>query len=425
MKVSKLASLVIVAGACLGMLAGCGGGGSTSNSSAKDKKEIVFWNPFTGADSENIKKMINEYNDTNPDYKVKNVAMKEVDMYKKIPTVVSSGKNIPDLNIVHAERIQQYKDNEMLTTYDDVLADYPEIKADNYVEAAWNMGELDDKRYGLPLDIHSWGTYYNKALVKKYCPTALDDEIVTFDEIEEAGKKAKADNISAIGETWVKPNFLSVIKQKGGQLSENGVDPTLDTAASKDAIKVWRDLYEMGITNKDGEDATQIFVSGKSIFLPEGIWAQNTINEAEFEWGFTNSPQLTDDLSKAVNWSSSHQFVMFNNEDRSDAKTKGIMDFIEWLRTNSLEWAKAGQNPASLDILNNEEYKKMPQSLYMNDPKERDTLTIFDYKYNGYVSEYLETNGFDTIFGKKSVKDFTAGMQKEVKEKIAKDKTNK
>ncbi|WP_288226634.1 extracellular solute-binding protein [uncultured Enterococcus sp.] len=425
MKLSKMASLVIVASACLGLLAGCGKGESSGGSSAKDKKEIVFWNPFTGADSENIKTMINEYNDTNPEYKVKNVAMKEIDMYKKIPTVVSSGKNIPDLNIVHAERIQQYKDGDMLTPYDEALGDYSEIKGENYVEAAWNIGELDGKRYGLPLDIHSWGTYYNKDLVKKYCPNALDDNIVTFDEIKEAGKKAKANKIAAVGATWVKPNFMSLLKQNGGQLSENGIDPTLDTPPAREAIGMWHDLSEAGYTNKDGEDAAQIFVSGKAIFLPEGIWAQNTVNEAEFEWGFTNSPQLSDDLSKAVNWSSSHQFVMFKNDDRTDEKTKGILDFIEWVRTNSLEWAKAGQNPASLDILENEEYQKMPQSLYINDPKERETLTIFDYKYFGYVSDYLETNGFDAVFGKKSVKDFTSGMEKEVKEKVAKDKTNK
>lgn len=105
MKVSNLMKMAITVGACLSLLAGCGEGSSNS-SSAKDSKEITFWNPFTGADSENIKKMINDYNDTDPEFKVKNVSIKEGDMYKKIPTVVSSGKNIPDLNIVHVERIQ-------------------------------------------------------------------------------------------------------------------------------------------------------------------------------------------------------------------------------------------------------------------------------------------------------------------------------
>lgn len=37
----------------------------------------MFWNPFTGADNSNLIKMIDEYNKTNPDFKVKNVSLME------------------------------------------------------------------------------------------------------------------------------------------------------------------------------------------------------------------------------------------------------------------------------------------------------------------------------------------------------------
>ncbi|MGX7030417.1 extracellular solute-binding protein [Vagococcus zengguangii] len=422
MKVSKLVKLGLLAGASMTFLSACGNSGGSSESNSK---EIVFWNPFTGADSANIKNMIDDYNKTNPEFKVKNVSMKEGDMYSKIPTVVNSGKNIPDLNIVHAERIKQYKDNNMLTSFEGLLEDYSEIKAENYVPEAWNLGELDGERYSLPLDIHNWGTYYNKELLAKYAPNALDDNILTFDEIVEAGKLASKDDIRGIALTWVKPNYMATLGQEGGQLSENGIDPTLDTEESKAAIGKWNELYEEGVSTKDGEDPNQLFLSGKLLFLPEGIWLQNIINGAEFDWGLTNAPQLSDDMSQVINWSSSHQFVMFNNEDRSDEKTKGILDFIDWVRTNSLEWAKAGQNPATLDILNNEEYQKMPQSFFINSEEEQNTLKIFDYKYNGYVSEYLESHGFDALFSKVSIEDFTSGLQKEVSDKISKDNTNK
>lgn len=418
----KLLGMALVTGACLMTLTACGSSGSTGST---NEKEIVFWNPFTGADSSNVKAMIDEYNKTDPEYKIKNVSLKETDMYTKIPTVVNSGKNIPDLNIVHAERIKQYKDNDMLENYDGILADFPEVKAENYVTEAWNLGELDGVRYSLPLDIHNWGTYYNKELLEKYAPNALDDNILTFDEMKEAGEKAKADDIRGVAVTWMKPNYLATFKQAGGELTEDGTAPTLDTPAAKEAMNAWADLYQAGVTTKDGEDPTQLFLAGKLLFFPEGIWLQNNIKEAKFDWGLTNSPQLTADASKIVNWASSHQFVMFKNKDRSDEKTKGIMEFINWLRTNSLEWAKAGQNPATLAILENEEYQKMPQSFFIETPEQQATLSIFDYKYNGYVSEYIDAHGFDTIFGKQSVADFTKGMQKEVVDKIAKDSSNK
>lgn len=46
------------------------------------KDEIVFRNPFTGADNSNLIKMIDEYNKTNPDFKVKNVSLMEKYMTK-------------------------------------------------------------------------------------------------------------------------------------------------------------------------------------------------------------------------------------------------------------------------------------------------------------------------------------------------------
>lgn len=424
MKVSKIAKTCLVAGAFLGLLVGCGdsSGGSTK---AENNKEIVFWNPFTGADNSNLKKMIDEYNKTNPEFKVKNVSLKEGDMYTKIPTIVNSGKNIPDVNIIHGERIKQYKDNDMLESLNDLLGDYSEINESNYVAEAWKIGELDGERYGVPLDIHNWGMYYNKELVDKYIPGALDDEIVTFDEIEQAGEAAKKDKIKAVGITWMKPNFLSLMKQNGGELTEDGINPTLDTDATEMAIQKWADLYKSGITSKDGEDPYQLFLSGKLIFFPEGIWMKNNITEAKFDWGLTNTPQLSDDLSKTVNWASSHQFVLFKNEARSEEKTKGVLDFVEWIRTNSIEWARAGQNPASLDILNNEEYTKMDQSLFISTPEQQATLNIFDYKYNGYVSEYIDAHGLDVVFGKAKATDFGPNMQKEVSDKIAKDQSNK
>ncbi|MFD1410290.1 extracellular solute-binding protein [Lapidilactobacillus gannanensis] len=386
---------------------------------------MFFWNPFTGPDGKNMQAMVDQYNKTNPKYKVKNISMKEGDMYTKIPTVVNSGKNIPDLNIVHAERIKQYKDNNMLISYDKYLGDYPEIKASNYVTEAWNIGDLDGKRYSLPLDIHTFQMYYNKDLVKKYAPKALDDNIVTFDEIQAAGEAAKKDKITGLGVTWFKPNFLSLYAQYGGKLTKNGTDVTLDNADGKKTLEKYVAMYKSGITSRDGQDPAQLFQSGKEIFYPEGIWMQNQVKAAKFEWGMINAPQLSSDLSKAVNWSSSHQFVMFKSKDRDAAKTKAIMKFIAWVRTHSQEWAKSGQNPASLAIKDDAAYKKMGQSFLINTPEEQATMKIFDYKYNGFVADSLDKHVGDAIFGKVSIEKTLQTMQKEVQGKIDKDQANK
>ena len=394
-----------------GVLTGCGA-----------SKEIVFWNPFTGGDNANLLAMIDQYNATKPEYPIKNVSMNAEDMYQRIPTAVNSGKDIPDLMIVHGERIIQFNDDGMLTNFDNVLANYPEIKGDNYVPVAWDIGDVGGQRLSVPLDVHSWGTYYNKELVAKYAPNVLDDDIITFDEIRAAGEAAAADGIKTTGSTWPRPNFLATMSQLGGEMTENGVDPTMDTPATAEAVKLLNGLYADGLTPAEGEDNMQWFVNGEMIFFPEGIWAQGLLQETEFEWGFTNAPQVSDNLADAVNWTSTHQFVLFNSPQRKEEKEAGIGAFLEWLRTNSIEWAKAGQNPASLDILNNAEYMNMPQAILMSTPEQQATLKIYEYKYYGYVVDYLDVAGEEAIWwGKRDPDTFGAEMQREVVEKIAQD----
>lgn len=401
------------------VLSGCSS--SSSGSEASSKNEIVYWNPFTGPDGENMKQIVEEYNKTNPKYKVKNVSIEADDMYKKIPTVVNSGKGIPDLTIVHAERIKQFVDNDLLSTYDDILADYPEIKAENYVPAGWNIGEIDESRYSVPLDVHSFVMYYNKDLLEKYAPNALDDNVITFDEIREAGEKSQKDKITGIGITWTRPIFLSIYNQLGGDITSDGEAPTLDTPEAKEALQLLKGLVDDKIANKDGEDPGQLFKSGKAIFYPEGIWMQNSLNEAKkLNWSLTSFPQISPD--KIVNWTSSHQFVMFNDENRSEEKTKGMMDFLDFVRENSLPWAKAGQNPAALATLENPEFKELPQAFLIEDLELQKSLKIFDYKYNGFVAEEVDKLVGDAIYGKLDIDKGLKAAQKAVEDKISTNK---
>ncbi|ETI70647.1 extracellular solute-binding protein [Neobacillus vireti] len=398
-------------------LSGCSSTSSGSGGSSS-ANEIVYWNPFTGPDGKNMEQIVNEYNKTNPKFKVKNVSIKADDMYKKIPTVVNSGKGIPDLTIVHAERIKQFVDNDLLTKYDDKLADHPEIKAENYVPAGWNIGDLNGSRYSVPLDVHSFVMYYNKDLLEKYAPHALDDNVITFDEIKAAGELAKKDKIIGIGITWTRPIFLSIYNQLGGDITSDGETPTLNTPEAKKALELLKGLVDDKITNKDGEDPGQLFKSGKAIFFPEGIWMQNSVNEAKnLKWGLTSFPQISPD--KIVNWTSSHQFVMFKDKNRSEEKTKGIMDFLDYVRENSLPWAKAGQNPAALATLENPEYQNLPQSFLVKNPEMQNTLKIFDYKYNGFVAEEVDKLVGDAIYGKLNIDKGLKSAQKAVEDKIA------
>ncbi|WP_270334364.1 extracellular solute-binding protein [Ligilactobacillus acidipiscis] len=123
-------------------------------------------------------------------------------------------------------------------------------------------------------------------------------------------------------------------------LPKNGKDPTLDNKTARKAIGIYDKLHKAGVTSTDGQDPMQLFLTNKEIFHPEGIWMNNQIKEGNIHYGVTNAPQISSDPDKMVNWSSSHQFVLLKQPNRSKAKTKAALKFINWVRTNSLTWAQ-------------------------------------------------------------------------------------
>lgn len=412
-KLWRLCTLLLVA---LPLLTACG----------EADHDIVLVNPFVGADGDNFQDLIDAFNATNPEFPVRNVAMEQDAMYASISTAFPTGTGIPDLVIVHAERIQNFVQNEMLVSWDDLLIDFPEFRAENYLTSAWEIGEINGNRYGIPLDIHTWILYYNKDMMAHYDVLhVLDDSIVTFDEILEIGAvmEAAGSDHATIGLTWMWPNFLSVYRQMGGNITEDGIHPTLYNETAIAAFELLHGLYTSGFSNENGEDASQLFQTGQLMFIPEGIWYLNTANTIDsFEWGVTHKPQYT--VDHLVNWSSSHQFVMFETEERTDEKATAIIAFIDWVRENSIDWARAGQNPAALAILESSEFQTMPQAFLLQSDEARDSLVIFEYLYNGFVSDEINRIGFDIVFGHLDVHEGLQSAQQAVEDMIAQDRAS-
>jgi multiple sugar transport system substrate-binding protein len=402
------------------LLVGCGSkpaatGETKAPATSSNKADIVFWNVFTGADGENMGRMVDAYNKTNPKIKVKNTPIEANDMYTKLPTVVSSGKNVPDVTIVHAERLALFAENNMLMPMDKYITANGKIKAENYNKAGWDIGEVKGTRYALPLDVHSFVTYYNKDLMAKYGAGVLDDGVITFDEVKKIGEASKKDGIYATGITWMRVKFLSWYAQLGGNLSDDGTKPSFNNDKAEKVLTTVKELIDTKVANQDGEDPGQLFRSGKMVVWPEGIWMVNSLKDiTNLNWGMTH--MITFDPAKKVNWSSSHQFTMFKNPGMDDERAAAVMDFINWIGENSLEWAKAGQLPAHLSIAKNEEFKKMPQSFLAS---AADTQKIHDYKYYGYAVEALDKIVLDTVFGKMDIKEGLKQAVKETEDRIA------
>ncbi len=409
---SKLIKTVFSAGALAALALSLSACGSSKN-------EVTLWNPFTGADGEFFQKIVDNYNETDPEIKIKNVTVP--DMYSKINTVMNSNKDkdVPDLTVMHVERVELFQSQDLIDPMTKVLEGQSDIKAENYVKSAWDGGEVDGVRYTVPLDVHSSPMYYNKDLLEKYLPNALDDGAITIDEVNEIAPKAKADgNITypINVETWTS---MAMTTSQGGSIEKDGI-PTINTPEMKKTYEALNHFVEIGATQEDGDEPVQAFQTGKSVFLQGGTWDISGLKEIEdLNWGITNTP--TFNAAVLSNWTSSHQFGLLKKE-RTDEKMKAIGEFLDYVRENSEVWAESGQNVASSAIFEAESYKEYPQSFLVSDQKELDSLKIYDFKNNGITQDALGTYARDMIFGRMDISEGLEKAQQQVDDKLKEGK---
>ncbi len=376
------------------------------------KGTIEFWSVFTGADGTSMQAMIDAYNATDPDYTVNHRAMEANDLYLKMPLAIQSGEDVPDVCISHVERVPLFQEQGFLTDYNGYLDGSP-ISATNYNPKAWEMTELAGGHFGIPLDVHSYALYVNMDLYEKYGNGVLDDGVLTWDEVNSVADACVADEIIPMGMAWLRVKFLASYAQMGGTLSTDGSTPDFNNATAVQVLENWVKLREAGYTQKEGDDSWQLFLAGKVLFCPEGIWMYNNVKEAGLNAKMYDYPVF--DAGTKGNWTSSHQFVLPKNDNRDAEKTKAVLDFIDFMGNNSLEWAKAGQCPAHVSIKEVTEFKDMPQAFFADENEE---LKIYDYKYYGYAVESLDTVLGEALWGRMTPEEALNQAVQETKDKI-------
>lgn len=439
MRLKKIMALCMTV-AMVASLAGCGGKDSASTGSGETdtntsadagetadagseedaqpevapgkKGTIEFWTVFTGADGTSMQAMVDAYNATDPDYTVNHRAIEANDLYLKMPLAIQSGEDVPDVCINHVERVPLFQEQGLLTDYTAYL-DGSAVSKDNYNPKAWSMTDIDGGHYGIPLDVHSYILYVNEDLYAQYGNGVLDDGVLTWDELESVADACVADGIIPIGMAWLRVKFLASYAQLGGTLSTDGNTPDFNNDTAVQVLNNWVDLMDKGYAQKEGDDSWQLFLAGKVLFCPEGIWMYNNVKEAGLNAKMYDYPVF--DAGTKGNWTSSHQFVLPKNDNRDDEKTKAVLDFINFMGNNSLEWAKAGQCPAHVSIKDVAEFKDMPQAFVAD---ESDELKIYDYKYYGYAVEALDKVLGEVLFGRMTPQEALDQAVQETKDQI-------
>lgn len=390
-------------------------------SSAMAATEIDYWSVFTGGDGAVMQGMVDAFNASQDEVHVNHTPMTADDLYQKIPMTVQTGSGIPDVCVVHIERIPNFVTQELLYSYDlDLIKEAAGIVPENYNQAAWTASDIDGEHYGIPLDVHSYVTYYNKDLFDQYdLNEFVEDGYLTFDEIRALGDKARAagweGDIFNLG--WLRAQILGYYAQMGdGKLSQDGVTPSINNEAMKTAMQTMRDLWQDGYTTVKNTDYSSKFYGGELLVWTEGIWMKAAVVDAGINFGMLPGVCYTPENAKS--WTSSHNFVQFADENRTEEEDAAVAKFVNWMGENSLTWAKdAGQCPSHLSINDVAEFKDMPQA-FLADPERVDELAIYSYEYWGLFDTAISRLAWDFV-DVMDIDDALVQVEQEINDAIA------
>jgi len=338
--------------------------------------QIAFWGGWTGPDGDIMADLVDQYNAENPDVHV-NLTVQQWSPLFDTFIVSASAKESPDILAMHPQEMPQFVELGLLNPLDDIVAQSDSINPDNYLPSAWDANIYKGALYGIPLDLHMHGLYYNTDLFEE---AGIEAPPTTGEELLEVGRKLTVDaNGKHPGEDGFDPENIvqyainmhtnhhaffqwwSLYNQLGGKLiSEDGTECVMDLDKAAQAWQFLQDeVYKEHIAPQGQTDYPRDFLSGRTAMLIDGPWRMPALEAAHedsgFNWASSVYPLVFDE--PAV-WGSSHMFTLPTYADPD--KQAEAFKFLEWLAANSTAWAKSGQLPAFKAVMESEEFQSMP-----------------------------------------------------------------
>ncbi|MDP8911170.1 MAG: ABC transporter substrate-binding protein [Actinomycetota bacterium] len=359
--IAAVALLLVACGGKSGEEA-AGGGGDEGGEAAKTYTgpavNLAFWNGFTGGDGPYMRDLVKRFNSEHDNIKVKMVVHQWADYYQKVPQAVQSGKG-PDVGVMHVDTLATNAARNVIVPLDD-LARTLKLEEGDFAQTIWDAGIYEGKRYGIPLDMHPLGFYYNKDHLRK---AGIDAPPETGDEMNAALEKLQQSGVEQPfwqSSTWpAHLMFMSLLWQNGGDLyNEDATKATWNSPEGVEALTWMVNLVKNGYSPKNvSQDADYIaFKNGKTTFHWDGIWQTQDLKKTKLNWGVAPLPKIFDENAA---WAGSHQLVITRQGSADQNKLQAGKVFINWISEKSIEWAKAGQVPARNSVRNSEEFKAL------------------------------------------------------------------
>ncbi len=373
---SRRSLMAVGIGATATTLAACGGGKSAgeaagggapaANQTFSGKYEgppvtLSYWNGFTGGDGPFMKQLVKEFQAANPNIKIQENTVQWAEYYQRMPAAVTAGKG-PDVGAMHLDQLATNAARKIIVPVDDVATSLG-LQESDFTPEVWQAGIFQDKRYGIPLDVHSLAMYYNTDDTKAAGVTDIPTDKESFDETLRVLKAKGQQNPFWMPSRWpAHLMFLTLIWQHGGEpYAQDGSKATFDSPEGVAALTWMVDQINKGYSPKNVAQDSQ-YVAFKNQKVPitwDGIWQINDLKSTKIPFALAPVPNIG---GEPLVWANSHNFYITKQSSQDPYKLQAAKVFIDWISKQSGKWAGAGMIPARTSVREGQEVTSSTQA---------------------------------------------------------------
>lgn len=323
---------------------------------------LSYWNPFTGPDGPYMGRLVDQFNATYPNITVTMSTIPGGEYGVQLATAAASG-TLPDVAVMWADQIATWAFRNVFRPMDDLVAQLG-LSPEDFPEAVWSAGEVAGRRYAVPLDIHPMTLFYNEDMLRE---AGFDAPPRTREEFEAAAEAMTTGRDYGFMLTTGFPVgqiFYMLLHQFGGSpFNDDGTEATFNSEAGVRALEWMRNAQlQYGEPNLEVDAELNAFRAGAVGMVWNGIWqTTNLTGDAVFFTGrATAIPQIGEQMAV---WAGSHQLALPVKRTEDACRDAAVGIFIGYLLDNSVEWARAGQIPASSSVRASAEFQEIePQA---------------------------------------------------------------
>ena len=332
--------------------------GSASSSTGLTK--VTFWNSFTGSDATELKVLVNQFNTENKGkYEVDMNVMTSDAYTQKLPVSLATSTG-PDIMAIGPNDVITYANKGTICSIDDIFKETGLEKSD-IEDTALNFCKVNDKLYGLPLEVMSNYLYWNKDLFKAAgldpdkAPSTLTELVADAIKLTDSSKNQYGFAMPVKGAPAF---YVAFIRGNGGEVVDTKTNKSVfNTSTNVATVKMLKELTDKKVSpvSASGTDTDNVMLSGKMGMYINGPWLIPGLKSHNINYGVANVPAGSKTASYVLDGE-----ILAIAKSSTGAKKVAAYQFLKYWNSTAVGkvWAqKVGFPPYLKSVINDSEIK--------------------------------------------------------------------